>query len=303
LSPFAAVVNDSNSHTVGISVFNANSGFSTIATLFVYEDHDKATVTGALTQHSLSAAPTPSVVENLRTDANGDIHGDIVVKSARTYTNSGYVNTSRGRITTTTSQAVNFNNTQTINITARQYLQNVSQYTTVDANNTVIENGSSTMTNTSIRYPFAFNYNEVENANGTFTVVNGSDQTHGSGPLLDGKFQPSYAIENINSSDTLQFDATQTFTGSSGYSSGLYETFTDSGCTIEYLASINYVLTAAKLARNGELSPAQCSLTALDLLLPADLQASAQGQMVATHPVIHFDSKLKRYHERQHAPE
>jgi Peptide N-acetyl-beta-D-glucosaminyl asparaginase amidase A len=302
LTPFAAVVNDNNSHTVGMSVFNADSGFSAIATLFVYEDHGSATVTGALTRHTLSAAPTPSVVENLNVDTNGNIRGDIVVKSARTYTNSGYVNTSHGRVTTTLSQEVNFNNTQTFNITGTQYLQNVSQYTTVDTRMTLTENGGTITKDTSSRYPFAFDYNEVENPNGTFTVVNSSDQTDANGPLLNGRFQPTYTIENVNSTDTLQFDANQVFTGSSGSSTGLFETFTDLDCRIHYLASVDYVLTAAKRAPSGSFSESYCDLIALDLLVPADAKSAVGGRMAATHPVAHFVSKLKRHQERQQAP-
>jgi hypothetical protein len=181
-------------------------------------------------------------------------------------------------------------------------LQNVSQYTTVDTKMTLTENDGSITKDTSSRYPFAFDYNEVENPDGTFTVVNSSDQTDANGPLLNGKFQPTYTIENVNSADTLQFDANQVFTSSSGSSSGLYETFTDLDCRIHYLASVDYVLTAAKRARSGTFSESYCDLLALDLLAPADAKLAAGGRMAATHPVAHFVSKLKRHQERQQAP-
>ncbi len=56
LTPFAGVLDDGNPHTVGVSVFNANSYFLATANLLVFTDHHKQQVTGGHPhQHSCRA--------------------------------------------------------------------------------------------------------------------------------------------------------------------------------------------------------------------------------------------------------
>src|SRR4029077_18445390 len=79
LTPFAGVLSNGQAHTVSLNVFNANFGFSTTATLLLFLDHGAKVVTGQVTQATISAAPAPSVVENLNTDASGNITGTVTV--------------------------------------------------------------------------------------------------------------------------------------------------------------------------------------------------------------------------------
>src|SRR5271155_1718113 len=108
LTPFAGVLGDGSEHTVAISVFNANGYFLSTANMLVYTDHGSNEVTGGLLSNTLDAAPTPEVTEKLFTDANGTTTGTVSVGSNRTFSITGYVNTSHGRIETTVAQKVNF---------------------------------------------------------------------------------------------------------------------------------------------------------------------------------------------------
>jgi Peptide N-acetyl-beta-D-glucosaminyl asparaginase amidase A len=112
LTPFAGVLSDGNTHTVAISVFNADSYFLATANLLVYQDHGKQKVTGGILSNTLSAAPTPVVTENITASAGPTYTGSISVGSNRRFEISGYVETSHGRVETTVEQTTDFLSTQ-----------------------------------------------------------------------------------------------------------------------------------------------------------------------------------------------
>src|SRR5580692_6541685 len=66
LTPFAGLLSDGNTHTVAVSVYNANGYFLATANLLVYEDHGTTTVTGAVTFNTLTE-PNPVTQENIVT--------------------------------------------------------------------------------------------------------------------------------------------------------------------------------------------------------------------------------------------
>ena len=99
LTPFAGVLGDGSTHTVGVSVFNADSYFLATANLLVFTDHGSKKVTGGILENNLSDAPTPVVTEDISVDPTGTIFtGTEDVTSKRAFTISGYVNTSHGRV-------------------------------------------------------------------------------------------------------------------------------------------------------------------------------------------------------------
>ena len=63
LTPFAGVLGDGNTHTVGVGVYNANSYFLATANLLVYTDAGATAVPGGVISNTLTAAPTPLVTE------------------------------------------------------------------------------------------------------------------------------------------------------------------------------------------------------------------------------------------------
>src|SRR5215467_1839367 len=97
LTPFAGLLNNGQPHQVAVNVFNANNGFSTTATLLLFEDHDSKVVTGDVTENTIHG-PNPNVVENLTTDSSGNVTGTVTVTSTRQFVVEGFVRTSHGRV-------------------------------------------------------------------------------------------------------------------------------------------------------------------------------------------------------------
>jgi hypothetical protein len=130
LTPFAALLDDGQPHTIALSVFNADSYFSATASLLLYLDAGATKLTGALTENTL-AVPVPNITENIHTTQSGNIEGSVSTKSAHNFQISGYVNTSLGPVTTTVAQNINFSNFQYFKITSSFYEQNISQGTAI----------------------------------------------------------------------------------------------------------------------------------------------------------------------------
>ncbi|WP_055532757.1 peptide-N4-asparagine amidase [Streptomyces graminilatus] len=105
LTPFAGLLNDGRPHDVKVSVVGVpegQAGWSTPVNVLVWQDADRARVTGGLTTHQAgdlanSSVYTPgSAGEQQRLDTDG----------AHRLTVSGYVDTSHGRVVTTVTRAL-----------------------------------------------------------------------------------------------------------------------------------------------------------------------------------------------------
>jgi Peptide N-acetyl-beta-D-glucosaminyl asparaginase amidase A len=165
LTPFAGVLSNGQTHTVGVTVFNAFEYFSTVATLLVYEDHGSRKVTGEVTENTLKD-PDPVVVNNVVVDSSGNASGSATVKSAQNFTIAGFVNTSHGRVSTKINEQVNFSNAQTVTSTATQFGQSAVQTSTVNAKTTTQTGPFSTVKETNVSYPFNIKYLETVQTNG-----------------------------------------------------------------------------------------------------------------------------------------
>lgn len=131
LTPFAALLNDGSPHTVTITVTGANGYFAVTGNLFVYQDHGKKKLTGALTANTLQGQTPAATVGNTVTDANGTTAGKVTTSASRNFHTAGYVDTSHGRISTDVAQTVAFTNAQDFTIDATQYVQAIDQRATV----------------------------------------------------------------------------------------------------------------------------------------------------------------------------
>lgn len=253
LTPFAGLLADGKAHTVALSVFNANSYFNTTATLFAYTDKGASKVTGGIIHNTLAAAPTPVITEKLTTAANGDITGSVEVASTRNYSIAGKVHTSHGEVTTEVDGKLKFANTQTFVIDSTEYKQSLVQSTEGIISTTTTGNGIPAVDIKQISYPFTFLYDQIENSDGTFTIVNKSDQKfdqavagenpdHGFGWPIPFVAQTS---NEVISSNNLYYDASGNYTGNSGSSSQNYvETNSDGYCYSGSLTSKNLALTS-----------------------------------------------------------
>jgi hypothetical protein len=170
LTPFAGLLGDGSTHTVGVGVYNADSYFLATANLLVFTDHGAKVVKGGLLSNNLSAAPSPSVKENISVDSTGTIYtGNVLVTSKRSFAISGYVNTSHGRVETTVKQSVAFSSNQTFDVAPTEDIQNAKQLTTVDSTTTIRDGFLVNTSEKHFSYPLTVDYSFVVNADGSFS--------------------------------------------------------------------------------------------------------------------------------------
>lgn len=250
LTPFAGMLSDGNAHTVGISVYNANSYFLATANLLVFTDPHAHRTNGGLLYDSLAATPNPVVSESLNTDSSGDITGTVGVSSARSYTISGWTTTSHGRVVTTVTGNVNFSNNQKFTINGTQYIQDIAQSTTMDVSTTQKQGAFSTTETKHFNYPLTFLIDqEVSTSDGSISELNQSDQAYNVtedkflGPL---RLFHSAVSNEVSSDDTDLFDSSGNFLGPSNTSSTqVYKASNTLGyCYGEKLVSAANKLTA-----------------------------------------------------------
>ncbi len=206
LTPFAAQLDDGNPHTVAVAVFNDDNYFSANAALLVYEDHGASVVTGKLVSNGTASAPAQSVVEKVKTRSSA-ASGTITVTSTHPVSLDGYVITSKGRVETRVTQSVSFSNVQKIKLSSSQFMQNISQLTTVTSQTVTTGKGHANSRST-FTWPLKVNYNYVagsSSATQKASIVQTKNETG-----IDGaKGNPDswLLLNTVQSSDTLTFTA------------------------------------------------------------------------------------------------
>ena len=249
LTPFAGLLGNGATHTVTLSVYNANSYFLATANLLVYLDHDSAKTTGGILNNTLSAAPSPVIQNNITTDSSGNSTGNILTTSNRQFSIQGYLNTSHGRIVTTVKQNVDFSNNQEFTVNATTDEQNVQQLTQVHSVTTTDQWPFATTTIEDFKYPLNIDYLFVANTDGSYTQTTTVKQSYwkGESTNIDGfPIYNSQLSDQVNSTDVLDFSAGFSITGNSGSKSSQTYTWRDSlgGCYSRTITSADQVLTS-----------------------------------------------------------
>jgi hypothetical protein len=251
LTPFAGVLADGGTHTVAVSVYNANGYFLATANLLAYLDHGTAKVTGGLISDTLTDAPDPTVTENITTSAGPSYTGTIDTSSTRNFAIRGWVSGSRGRVETTVTERVGFKNDQTFDVNASTDVQNVQQLTTVDATSVTKQGWLETTTERRFRYPLTIGFSFVVNADSsedqTTTIEQGFD-THEKTSLGGWPVYETSVHQEEKSTDTLPFDASGNFLGPMGSKTSQIYTWKDSrgGCYSRKLEAAAQVLTSVE---------------------------------------------------------
>ncbi|MGA2980510.1 MAG: peptide-N4-asparagine amidase [Terriglobales bacterium] len=248
LTPFAAVLDDGQPHTIALSVFNADSYFSATASLRLYLDKNATQITGAVNTNTL-AAPVPSVFENISVAKNGNIQGAVNIKSSHNFEISGYANTSHGLVTTTVAQDINFANLQYFKITNVEYEQNINQTSTLHSIVTTADASGDTVYNVNHNWPLLLNITVLVAPNGTETQTTTSNQYFEEDEAAKHNGQPinSALVQNrVTTTDTLNFNSSGGFTGNSNQASAQnYFTNNSTGyCYSRDLTAAANVLTA-----------------------------------------------------------
>jgi hypothetical protein len=218
LTPFAGVLSDGNQHTVAVSVYNANSYFLATANLLVFEDHGSKTVTGGVTTNTLTE-PNPVVAENIITGSGPSYTGSVTVGSNRSFTISGWVNTSHGRVETTVNQTVNFLSKQEFDVNATTDTQNAQQTSTLDSTVTTDRGPFAGTVTRHFSYPLSIDYTFAVNPDGSFYQTVTSDQQD----LVKSLNNPKGARASISdlsnhvtATDTLKWDTNGKLIGPTG---------------------------------------------------------------------------------------
>jgi hypothetical protein len=157
------------------------------------------------------------------------------------------VNTSRGKVTTTISEAVNFVNNQSFNInnaTFLPYVQNVTQNSSVNTATTVSSPGQPTVTTTkNFEFPVIADYAQLQQSNGNVTDTTKIQQTYDEQEIArqNGVILFTDLLTNAGQhQDTLQFDSSGNFLGNINQAASQLYNETDSNGT-NYLC----IITAA----------------------------------------------------------
>lgn len=243
LSPFAGVLSDGAPHTVALSVAGANNYFSTAATLLVYQDRRSRQVTGGVTRNTLvGQSPTPVIASTVDSTGNGDV----TTKLLRHFVIQGYVDTAHGRVQNTVDQTVGFANRQAFTNSANAYVQIIDQQTSMNGTSRSSDGTSYTQ---HLRYPFHMDYDEQVAADGSVTVATTVKQGYRLDRFVGFFGFPLYAdrVDNtVNSTDTLDYDANNNFTGHTGQASSQRFAYRDSlgGCYRADVTSASGAVTA-----------------------------------------------------------
>jgi hypothetical protein len=215
LTPFAGIFNDGKPHQIGVCVFNTGNTFGIAGTLRLYRDPQWKTVTGAVTQDTLEAAPRPDIRQAIIT-ANGHVQGPVSVVSRRRFTVAGYVETSRGKIETRITQEVTFSSRQQFEISPLQTLQNSMQETTVAATTTTRSGPNIVEKRRTLTYPLTIlssrHVNPDQSTAQTTSIRQGYLVTETVTKNGHSAFSSTLSNE-VAPSDTVLFDARGNFIG------------------------------------------------------------------------------------------
>lgn len=256
LTPFAGLLSNGQPHQIAVNVFNASNGFSTTATVLLFQDQEAKAVTGGVTRNTIGGGPIPNVVENLTTDASGNITGTVTVTSARRFTVEGFVQTSHGRVDTRVEQDINFSNSQSFNITNTAFVQNITQLTNISSETVTRRHGEEdddAGVSSSIQrfeWPLNLDFSFTTNPDGSGQQTTTIKQQfvsmragHGEGD--DGEDTFSLVSNTVTPSDTLLFDANFNITGSTGQQSAqtFFSKDSANGCFNRAITAATGVLT------------------------------------------------------------
>lgn len=110
LTPFTGLLVDGRPHTVTLTPYGAADTWTVDGTLFLTTDHHAARTSGALTADTVGTSPAVSTTERPAGDGSTAVH----TATTRDWVTQGYVDTSRGRITTRVAQRTAYTNDDTV---------------------------------------------------------------------------------------------------------------------------------------------------------------------------------------------
>jgi hypothetical protein len=248
LTPFASILSNGQSHTVAVSIYNADQYFSATATLLLYQDQGSSQITGALTMDTVGQ-PNPVITEHIQSNSAA-AWGTLSVDSNRDFTAEGYVQTSHGMVDTKVVQSIDFSNWQKYYVTfdGVTYDQTVHQNTSISSDTTTTAGGNITTDSKQFSWPFDLTYDFSANPDGSFQQYSKIDQQFQRGVRvkLNGKqsYSSSYSDE-VTPTDTLMVDPNGNVTTQGQANTETYQYSNSNGaCWNERIRAAAGVLTS-----------------------------------------------------------
>jgi hypothetical protein len=247
LTPFAGLLSNGQPHQIAVSVFGANNGFSTTATLLAFQDHGANQITGEVTLNTIGA-PNPNTVENINTAPDGTITGSVTVDSSRIFSVEGFVRTSHGRIATNVRQSIQFSSRQDFNITNIAFVQNIKQRTTISSETQTDGHGGGN-SQQRFEWPLDLGFTFSINPDGSGQQTTTIRQQFQSAAVHHGDNGPasfSVVSNTVTPSDTLLFDSNFNITGNTGQQStqDFFSNDSVSGCFSRQITASAGLLTS-----------------------------------------------------------
>jgi len=233
LTPFAGQLSDGSPHEVAVSVAGAHGYFSATAALLVYRDPHAKQVVGRVTRNTLAGqAPTPTIGDTLVTDGSGNLSGDITTELTRQFVIEGYTTSSKGRVESSVTETVGFDDTQSFVINANTFHQISAQVTSVDSvSRSRIGPLLTVESRQQASYPLRVDYNQTlatDGSVGAASTVHQGLTSHAERRWLGF---PTYAADlsnTVDTGDTLNFDASGALTSHTAQHSTQDYRFSDS---------------------------------------------------------------------------
>lgn len=134
LSPFAALLDNGQPHTLAVRVLGADHFFNVAANLLLFQDHHTAQLHGKLLDNTLNPNQPAglTVLSTLHPNPAGQTIGGLRTRMAQSYLIRGILQTPQGNLVTTVRYNQIFLNLQTFTRpAARKYNETIHQNTTV----------------------------------------------------------------------------------------------------------------------------------------------------------------------------
>ena len=173
LTPFAALLDDGEPHTVAVRVVGAHNFFSLAANLLAWRDPGRETLSGRLTQNTLAKRPqAPArVAGHLRHGAGDTLRGDVDTLHDGRYVIAGELETSHGKVVTRVEQRANFANRQHFDHAAKGvYVQRIVLHTQVVDTVRTTSRGRAVEDTRRLDYPLVIDIRKQVHADDAFTV-------------------------------------------------------------------------------------------------------------------------------------
>ncbi len=222
LSPFAGVLSQGARHTIAVSVFGADQYFSATGALRLFLDPSARTVSGGITSNTLTKYPTRLINRSINRTSPNDLTATVDTSDTRDFTITGTVDGSRGLLTNTVTEHVDFHNNQAFSVSPSLYDQRIDQRTAVRITSVSNQQNVTAKRYETLEYPLGVVIVEHFQPGGNIVQDTRIDQQFLSydESLLNGTTTAANSLsDSISTQDSLALSSSYNIIGNSGQAS------------------------------------------------------------------------------------